>query len=113
MSFDIDRCREQLRCAEMPPAIALCVADFAADAGPDRAARYLQTLTGSKLDGRIGEKTIDALRKLAAVNLGNLVKAYQQARRRYYEGLPGFDAGGDARLRKVDEIEAEALGLIR
>ena len=41
----------------------LCVFDFAVNAGPGRAAKYLQDMIGTGVDGGIGPKTIAAIGK--------------------------------------------------
>ena len=42
---------------DLPSGLDLCVFDFAVNAGPGRAAKYLQTMIGTVADGGIGPNT--------------------------------------------------------
>lgn len=100
---------DKLRGDELPPALALCVFDFGVNAGPSRAARYLQRLVGAAEDGEIGGATLAAVRAwVARVGEAEAVRAYQEARRGYYRQLSTFATFGRGWLRRVDETEAEA-----
>lgn len=103
---------DAVRADDLPPALALVVFDFAVNAGPARAARYLQQVVGVAMDGKIGPKTIAAV---AADTRGvaELVRDYSHARRAYYRSLPTFDAFGRGWLRRVSEVEEAALDMAR
>lgn len=95
---------------DLPGRLALCVFDFAVNAGPGRAARYLQKVVGVTQDGKIGPATLEAVAAyIAAHGEEAAVKAYQDARRGYYRQLSTFATFGRGWLRRVDEVEAEAL----
>lgn len=96
------------RCDDLPPAVALCVFDFGINAGPARAARYLQKIVGAAQDGQIGPKTLAAV---VAHDVGGIVRSYQQAKRNYYRQLPTFRVFGKGWLARADRIEIDALGL--
>lgn len=97
---------------ELPGALALCVFDFAVNAGPGRAARYLQKVVGAQQDGRIGPATLAAVEAYVANNgVAQAVRAYQQARRGYYRQLGTFPTFGKGWLRRVDDVESAALRL--
>lgn len=94
----------------LPAGIALCVFDFAVNAGPTRAARFLQALVGADADGKIGPATLAAVQSfVAAKGIAALIQRYQGARRGYYLSLQTFDVFGRGWFRRVDEIEAAAL----
>lgn len=105
---------DAVRADDLPPALALVVFDFAVNAGPARAARYLQQLVGVAMDGKIGPQTIAAT-IIAAGKRGvaALVKDYSHARRNYYRSLATFATFGRGWLRRVDEVEQAALELMR
>lgn len=104
---------DKLRCDELPPALALCVFDFGVNAGPARAARYLQRLAATPDDGEIGPKTIEAVKAwVAGVGVAETVRQYQEARRGYYRQLSTFPRFGRGWLRRVDETESEALRMV-
>jgi lysozyme family protein len=99
---------DALRCDELPPALALCVFDFGVNAGPARAARLLQGVVGTAVDGKIGPATIAAAKSFG---VPTLVRAYQDGRRTYYRGLSTFNTFGKGWLRRVDAVETAALRL--
>lgn len=102
----------ECRCGDLPDGLALCVFDFAVNAGPARAARYLQNMVGTAADGKIGPATVAAAKAFADSNGGaEAVRQYQNARRAYYRKLPTFSTFGRGWLRRVDEVETEALRL--
>lgn len=102
---------DKLRCSELPPALALCVFDFGVNAGPQRAARYLQRLSGAVDDGAVGAMTIASVNSwVDGVGTAEAVRQYQEARRGYYRSLSTFGTFGRGWLRRVDEVEAEAKG---
>lgn len=91
---------------DLPGPLALCVFDFAVNAGPSRAAKLLQRVLGVAVDGKIGPNTI---RASIGENVNGLVREYQNARRSFYRSLPTFKTFGKGWLRRVDEVEAAAL----
>lgn len=97
---------------DLHPALALCVFDFAVNASPARAARYLQTMLGVTRDGIVGPATVEAARGfVATVGAGEAVRRFQQSRRNYYKQLGTFDTFGRGWLRRVDAVETAALKL--
>ena len=55
-----------LHCDQIPAGLAMCVFDFGVNAGPARAARYLQQMVGAGADGKIGPATIAAVKAVVA-----------------------------------------------
>lgn len=99
---------------ELPAGLDLCVFDFAVNAGPARAVRYLQRLVGVRDDGIAGPKTVAAATERAKVVDGAvMVSAYQDARRDYHRMLPTFSTFGRGWLRRIDAVEKLALSLQR
>jgi lysozyme family protein len=97
----------------MPEGLDLCVFDFAVNAGPGRAAKYLQTMIGTVVDGGIGPNTLGALsRYLDEEGLKTSIENYQNARQEYYEGLSHFDTFGRGWTRRVEETTELALDMI-
>ena len=52
-----------LRCDELPERLALAIYDTAVNCGRTRAAGWLQREVGAKVDGIIGPKTVEAVRR--------------------------------------------------
>lgn len=101
-----------LHCDDLDPALALCVFDFGVNAGPSRAARYLQQMVGSPADGVMGPATVaKAQAFVSAHGPREAVQRYSEARRGYYRQLSTFPTFGKGWLRRVSETEAEALRL--
>lgn len=99
-------------CDMLPEPLALCVFDFAVNAGPGRAIRYLQRLVGVADDGRFGPKTQVAAWGFYDKNPSEAVKQYQDKRIGYYKSLPTFDTFGKGWLRRVKEVQQTALDMI-
>lgn len=92
------------RLNELPEAVAYCVLDFGVNAGPGRAVKALQRVLGLTTDGKLGPKTIAAVR--AATGQAELIRKYQVARAQYYVSLNNpteerFEAGWLARTIDV------------
>ena len=101
-----------IRAEDLPLGIDLCVFDFGVNAGPNRAARYLQRMVGAKEDGQIGPRTISQLDQMVkALGADHCVKRYQDMRRDYYRLLKTFPTFGKGWLRRVKEIEQTALSM--
>ena len=104
---------DKMKGDNLPNGLDLCVFDFGVNAGPGRAAKYLQTMIGSTPDGGIGPMTLKAVSEY--VEEHGLVKAienYQDARQSYYEKLSTFDTFGRGWTRRVDETTQLAKTLI-
>lgn len=103
---------DKVACDDLHPALAMCVFDFAVNAGPSRSARYLQSMMGITRDGIVGPATVEAARGfVATVGAGEAVRRFQQSRRNYYKQLGTFDTFGRGWLRRVDAVESAALKL--
>lgn len=101
---------DKVRGNDLPAGLALCVFDFAVNAGVSRAGRYLQRLVGASQDGIVGRGTLQAVQAfVTAHGVPEAIRRYQQMRRDYYRQLPTFKTFGRGWLRRVDEVETEAL----
>ena len=97
----------------LPSGLDLCVFDFAVNAGPGRAAKYLQSMIGTTVDGGIGPNTLRAVGNyVEEVGLQTAIENYQANRQRYYEKLSTFETFGRGWTRRVDETTEEAIALI-
>jgi lysozyme family protein len=95
---------------QLPGGLALCLFDFAVNAGPARAAKMLQQIVNASVDGQIGPATIKAVQAfVAASGEAELVRRFQNARRDYYRSLGDFPVFGRGWLRRCDETETAAL----
>ena len=98
---------------DLPSGLDLCVFDFAVNAGPGRAAKYLQTMIGTVADGGIGPNTLRALDSYVDANsVEHAIRDYQNRRQGYYESLSTFETFGRGWTRRVTETTELALKMV-
>lgn len=89
---------------QLPAGLDLCVFDFGVNAGTGRAAKFLQKIIGTTVDGGIGPNTLKALEAYIQIEgLSATIDTYQRHRQEYYEGLSTFDTFGKGWTRRVNE----------
>ena len=104
---------DKMKGDDLPTGLDLCVFDFGVNAGPGRAAKYLQTMIGTVADGGIGPNTLAKLKEYVDANgLEKCIVDYQNARQGYYEKLSTFDTFGRGWTRRVDETTELAKSMI-
>ena len=104
---------DKMRGDDLPNGLDLCVFDFGVNAGPGRAAKYLQTMIGTTPDGGIGPMTLKAVSEyVEKQGLAKAIDNYQEARQAYYEKLSTFDTFGRGWTRRVDETTQLAKTMI-
>lgn len=97
----------------LPGGLDLCVFDFGVNAGPGRAAKYLQTQIGTIADGGIGPNTLSKLDEyMQTVDIQTAIKKYQDVRLDYYKQLKTFETFGRGWTRRVEETTQMAMKLI-
>jgi len=105
---------DKCKCDDLPEGLDLCVFDFAVNAGPGRAAKYLQTMIDTVADGGIGPNTLKTLSSYVDTHgVVKTVEQYQANRQEYYEGLSTFDTFGRGWTRRVEETTEKALDWIK
>ena len=96
----------------LPEGLDLCIFDFAVNAGPGRAAKFLQKLIGVTQDGGIGPQTLGALQSAIGedvrIQTREMIEKYQSMRQEYYESLSTFETFGRGWTRRVDEVTEKA-----
>ena len=99
---------------DLPLGVDLCVLDFAVNAGPNRAARYLQNMVGAKADGQVGPATLSFLSQFVRERTKTeAVMVYQDMRREYYKMLNTFPTFGKGWLRRCRDVEMVAVILAK
>ena len=97
----------------LPGGLDLCVFDFGVNAGPGRAAKYLQTQIGTIADGGIGPNTLAKLDEyMQTVDIRTAIQKYQDVRLDYYKQLKTFETFGRGWTRRVEETTQMAMKLI-
>ena len=103
---------DKMKCDDLPSGLDLCVYDFGVNAGPGRAAKYLQTLIGTVADGGIGPNTLAKLKEYTdETGVKETITNYQNERQSYYEKLSTFKTFGRGWTRRVEETTKLALEL--
>ena len=98
----------------LPEGLDLCIFDFAVNAGPGRAAKFIQRLVGTTVDGGIGPNTLKCIDDYLKENsVAETIEKYQSMRQEYYEGLSTFETFGRGWTRRVDEVTQEATKWIQ
>ena len=106
---------DKIKGDDLPDGLDLCVFDFGVNAGPGRAAKFLQKLLGVTQDGGIGPQTLGALQSAIGedkvTQSREMIEKYQSMRQEYYEGLSTFDTFGKGWTRRVEETTHEAISM--
>ena len=98
---------------QLPAGLDLCVFDFGVNAGTGRAAKFLQKIIGTTVDGGIGPNTLKKLGEYVdEYGVENTIKRYQESRQKYYESLSTFDTFGKGWTHRVNETTESAKDLI-
>ena len=104
---------DKLKGDDLPSGLDLCVFDFGVNAGPGRAAKYLQTMIGTVADGGIGPNTLKKVDEYVEKHgLEVTIRDYQNRRQGYYESLSTFETFGRGWTRRVDETTELALSMV-
>jgi lysozyme family protein len=94
---------------DLPEGLDLCIFDFAVNAGPGRAAKFIQRLVNTTVDGGIGPNTIKCINDhVEKYGVSTTIDQYQSARHNYYGGLSTFETFGRGWTRRVDEVTEKA-----
>ena len=104
---------DKMKGDDLPGGLDLCVFDFGVNAGPGRAAKFLQQMIGTTVDGGIGPNTLAKVEEYVRENgEAESVEKYQSMRQKYYEQLSTFATFGKGWTRRVEETTKLALDII-
>ena len=93
-------------CDDLPSGVDWSVFDWGVNSGMGRAAKALQLIVGSTVDGGIGPNT---LRDVAKHKPHDIIVEMHQARQKFYEGLSTFSTFGKGWSRRNNETLEAAL----
>lgn len=101
------------KCEKMPGPVAVAHFDCAVNSGPWQAGKLLQRAVGAEVDGWVGPRTIEALRRaVAASDATTVAERVIEARTRYVADL--VDEPEKARERQnLMNLEGWAVRLVR
>lgn len=98
---------------DLPEGLDLAVFDWAVNSGTGRAAKKLQEMIGTTVDGGIGPNTLKCLDEYIEENgLEQTIRDYHQIRQQFYESLSTFETFGRGWTRRNDETLETALLMI-
>jgi lysozyme family protein len=75
---------DKMRCDDLPQGVDYAVFDFAVNAGPGRAAKFLQQSVGATPDGAIGPGTMALIAKATPTDI---LQKFAQQKEAFYNGL--------------------------
>ena len=100
---------DRVKADQIPEGLNLCVFDWAVNSGTGRAAKKLQGMIGTVVDGGIGPNTLRALKLYCDTEgIESAISDYTKIRQEFYEGLSTFDTFGRGWTRRNQETELEA-----
>jgi lysozyme family protein len=99
---------DAIRGDDLPSGVDLCVVDCAVNAGPGRAARFLQQAVGVTADGQIGPKTIAAV---TAIPADQVIEKFCNLREAHYKSLDTFATFGKGWMNRLASVEAESKSM--
>ena len=100
---------DRVKADQLPEGLDLCVFDWAVNSGTGRAAKKLQAMIGTTVDGGIGPNTLRALKMYCQTEgIEAAISDYTKMRQEFYEGLSTFDTFGRGWTRRNEETELEA-----
>jgi lysozyme family protein len=104
---------DRIKGDELPSGLDLCVFDFGVNAGTGRAAKFLQRLVDTTVDGGIGPNSLRAVNEhVSRWSIEQTIDDYQAERQKYYEKLKTFETFGRGWTRRVQETTKEAMDMV-
>lgn len=88
-------------CDALPAGPDLMVFDLAVNSGVTRAAKFLQEAVGVTADGKVGQITLGAARRIPPAEL---VLRLRNRRERFYRSLPTFSTFGKGWMRRLEAV---------
>ena len=94
---------------DLPDGLDLMIFDFAVNAGTGRAAKFIQRLVNTTVDGGIGPNTLGKIKEyVVTYGIEETITSYALMRQNYYESLSTFDTFGRGWTRRVSEVTEKA-----
>ena len=104
---------DRIKGDDLPSGLDLCVFDFGVNAGTGRAAKFLQRLVDTTVDGGIGPNSLRAVNEhVSRWSIEQTIDDYQAERQKYYEKLKTFETFGRGWTRRVQETTKEAMDMV-
>lgn len=91
----------ELRCDDLPPAVALVVFDAAVNAGVSASAKWLQAAVGAKQDGVVGPQTVAKARQAKTADLVIALLTQRNVHNAALRTWPVYANGWSSRLFRL------------
>lgn len=99
---------------DLPPGLDYAAADFAFNSGPGQAVKTLQRCLGVDADGKVGPKTLAAIRERdLPAELHALINKYCDERLAFMKRLSGWSSFSRGWTNRVAEVRTTSLRLAR
>lgn len=95
---------------DLPSGVNYAVFDFAVNSGVSRAVKFLQRVVGTKADGIMGQKTLNAVHSLTPEIL---ILRLSDARRDFVRSLSKYKRYGRGWERRITEVEDNSIAMSR
>lgn len=96
----------------LPAGLDLAAFDAGVNSGISRGAKWLQSALGAPADGKIGPNTIARANAMSEAAQREVIRIACRERLRFLQGLKTWGRFGKGWTRRVNEIEAAALGMV-
>jgi len=94
---------------DLPAGVDYACFDFAINAGPGASRKMVQKALGVTADGSIGPATMKAIQ---SADGRQLLNAFSNAKTAFYKSLPIFPTYGKGWLKRVDDVQKSAEGML-
>lgn len=94
---------------QLPSGIDCIICDHGINAGPSKSIRIAQEVLGIEIDGRLGPKTLESLKKAEPKKF---IAEFSEGRRNYYKSLPHFKTFGKGWLNRVNKCELFVISIL-
>jgi lysozyme family protein len=101
---------DAIRGDELVSGVDYVVFDVAVNSGAGRAIKFLQSCVGVTVDGGFGPRTLDAVSKQ---DPERLIELYCAKRLEFLQALKTFETFGKGWSRRVAEVKAKALAMVK
>jgi len=101
---------DAVKADRLPSGVDFCVADMAYNSGPGKAAQVLQKALGIKVDGVVGAFTLDAAKKVNAVDL---INRFCDARMAFLKTTYGWAKYKNGWTNRVADVRRKSILMSR
>lgn len=105
-----------VKAGQYPVGVDLCAFDFGVNSGPGTSVRQLQLVVGTKADGFVGPKTLEAIKQFTGTTLAGTLKLcnnFLDARWAYVQTRPAFWKYATGWRNRIELVRTEVTKLLK